>query len=416
MPRKGSDADVHAILDSWMTAVAPPRAPERLLEESFARTMAAGQSRTWPWHGRRRSQDAGSGARRTATAAFAAGALVLTVVVVTSLVVRPNQTVGGPTPPPVPSTAPSAGASPSASPSPLPSAVVIQPTAEIPVTGVRALATDGTSIWLLATAGAILRIDPATNTIATAGTLDPMTDAYQAIAADRNGVWVTDWDTGSLVRFDPRTLKSVARIAIGSAPKGVLVTASAVWVADTRGGSVVRLDPETNQVVTTIPVGPTGPSGPNWLARGSGSIWTDVPTIGAVVRINEKTNAIEATIPVPVTQCGGLAAGTTAIWTTSCDGGPLVTQIDPATNTVVATVNLGGNSYTLALVADRPWVSPLGGQIVRLDPVSHTIDRVVAPGTGFVGGGDLVVAAGSMWVVDYAANRVLRLPISAFGG
>jgi streptogramin lyase len=286
------------------------------------------------------------------------------------------------------------------------------------VTGAVGLTTDGSSVWLFTAAGKLIRIDPATNKIATTVSLVPANAAYQSIAGDRNGVWVADWDTGSVVRFDPRTLKSVATIDIGSAPKGVLVTTAAVWVADTHGGSVVRLDPKTNQIVATILVGPTGPSGPNWLARGSGSIWTGVPNIGAVVRINEKTNAIEATIPIPgpASPCGGLAAESTAIWITSCDGGPLVTQIDPATNQVVATVDLGGNGYTFALVADRPWVSPLDGQIVRLDPASHTVDRVVSPGAGFQGGGDVVVGAGSMWVNDYAANRILRLPITSFGG
>jgi hypothetical protein len=44
------------------------------------------------------------------------------------------------------------------------------------------------------------------------------------------------------------------------------------------------------------------------------------------------------------------------------------------------------------------------------------VDRVIAPGLGFSGGGDVVVAAGSFWVVDGAANRVLRLPIAPFGG
>jgi YVTN family beta-propeller protein len=284
------------------------------------------------------------------------------------------------------------------------------------VTGTWALTTDGSSIWLLATAGTILRIDPGTNTIAATGTLDPPTDAYQAIAGDRNGVWVTDWDANSVTRVDPRTLKTVASIDLGLKPKGLLVTDTAVWVAVTRGGSVMRLDPKTNKIAATIPVGPTGPSGPNWLARGSGSIWTNVPNIGAVVRINENTNAIEATIPVPSTQCGGLAAGSTAIWITSCDGAPQVTQIDPATNTVVATVDLGGNGYTFALVADRPWISPEGGQLVRLDPVGHRVDRAIAPGAGFSGGGDVVVAAGSFWVIDGAAGRLLRLPLEPFNG
>jgi DNA-binding beta-propeller fold protein YncE len=214
MSRTGSDAQVHAILDGWMAAVAPARAPERLLEESFARTMVSTQSRLWPWHRVRGGERAGNGGPRIGTAAFAATALVLTLAVVASIVVRPSQSVGGPTPVTIPSVSPIIGASApalasasaSADPTPRPSALLIQPTATIPVTGAVALTTDGTSVWLFTAAGKLVRIDPATNTVATTGTLDPATDAYQAVAGDRNGVWVTDWDTGSVLRFDPRTL------------------------------------------------------------------------------------------------------------------------------------------------------------------------------------------------------------------
>jgi len=412
MSGQPSEGDVGRILETWMEAVAPRRAPERLLEESFARTMVAGQLRVYPWHATRRDRRRWSAAWGIPGIALAGVAAALVVAVTLGLVFRPGQgSGGGPSPTPSPS--------PSASSAPFPSPVVVTPTASIPVTDTMALATDGTSIWLFTADGKLVRIDPLTNSIATSVRLSPATDAYQSLAGDRAGLWVTDWDATKVLRFDPVTLRATASIDISAAPKGVLVTTAAVWVASTRGGSVARIDPETNEIVATITLGPTGPSGPNWLASGFGSIWAGVPNVGSVFRINEKTNAIEATIPIlgPASPCGGLATTSTAVWITSCDGSSLVTQIDPATNTVVGTIDLGGKGYTFAVVADRPWISPTEGQIVRLDPVSHAVDRVIAPGLGFAsGGGDVVVAAGSMWVMDWASNRVLRLPIAAFGG
>jgi streptogramin lyase len=412
MSGQPAEGDVGRILETWMEAVAPRRAPERLLEESFARTMVAGQLRVYPWHATRRDQRRRSAAWGIPGIALAGVAAALVVAVTLGLVFRPGQGIGGgqsPTPSP----------SPSASPVPFPSPLVVEPTASIPVTGAMALATDGTSIWLFTADGKLVRIDPLTNSIAASVTLSPATDAYQSLAGDRDGLWVTDWDATKVLRFDPVTLEATASIDVGTAPKGLLVTNAAVWVANTRGGSVERIDPTTNEIVETITLGPTGPSGPNWLARGFGSIWAGVPNVGSVFRINETTNAIEATIPIlaPASSCGGLAATSTAVWITSCDGSTFVTQIDPATNTVVGTIDLGGNGYTFAIVADRPWISPTEGQIVRLDPVSHAVDRVIAPGPGFSsGGGDIVVAADSVWVLDWASNRVLRLPIAAFGG
>ena len=94
----------------------------------------------------------------------------------------------------------------------------------------------------------------------------------------------------------------------GSALKGVLATADAVWIADTHAGTVIRIDPKTNKVVATIPVGPAGTSGPNWLASGLGSIWVDIPNNSTVVRIDPVTNRIQATIPTPTLTRAGASA------------------------------------------------------------------------------------------------------------
>jgi YVTN family beta-propeller protein len=279
-----------------------------------------------------------------------------------------------------------------------------------------AMATDGTTIWLFTANSNLVRIDPRTNTVAASVKVDLTTDAFQGLAGNATGLWVTDWNANQLLRFDPQTLRSVTSIPTVALSKGLLLSGGTLWVANTRGGSVERVDPKTNAVTATISVGPTGPSGPNWLAQGLGSIWTSVPNIASVVRINATTNAIEATIPItaPADPCGGLAAGSTAIWASSCDGSDFVAQIDPSTNTQVGEVDLGARGYTFAMVGGRAWISPVGGQIVRLDPATHAVDRVIDPGNGFSGGGDVVTTADSLWVLDFDSNRVLRLPIAAF--
>ena len=413
--------DVAPILEHWMAEVAPHRAPERLLEEAFARTMVARQLPVYPWHGLRLGRSRGAPSNRIGGLALVGVALAVVLAVGAGLLPRRDSgIVGQPSPTPSPaSPSPSPPIpSPTASAAPFPSAIVVEPTARIPVTGPITIATDGASIWLFTATGELVRIDPATNAVAATVQMTPSADQFQSLAGNRSGLWVTDWDPSLLLRFDPRTLRSIASISTAGQSKGVLVTSSgAVWIANTRGGSVEKIDPATNTVAGRISLGPVGPSGPNWLAEGLGSIWVGTPNNSTVARISEATNTIQATIDVgpPASPCGGLAVGTTAVWITSCDGSNFVAQIDPATNRVVATIDLRGRGYTFAMIADRPWVSPIGGQLVRLDPVSHTVDRVVAPGSGFSGGGDVVVAAGSLWVIDGAANRVLRLPIEAFG-
>ena len=408
--------DVGPILATWMAAVAPEQAPERLLEESFARTMAAPQAQVFPWHRWPRGWSSTIGSPRRLV--FAGLVVAVAVAIGASVLPRsPSGTVGGPSASASPS--PSAVPSPSASHGPsLPPPVTVAPIATIPVAAPIALASDGTTIWLFTADNHLLRIDPQTNAVAASVQLDLASDSFQALAGDRTALWMTDWNKSQVVRFDPRTLRSITSIDTAGPSKGLLLSGGTLWVANTRGGSVERIDPATNTVVARITAGPAGPSGPNWLAEGLGSVWVSVPNNRSVVRISVARGTLAATIPIAgsVNPCGGLAAGSSAVWVTSCAGGSFVGQIDPSTNTPVGELDLGGSSYTFALVGDRAWISPERGPLVRLDPVGHRVDRAIVPGAGFSGGGDVVVAAGSFWVIDSAAGRLLRLPLDPFIG
>jgi streptogramin lyase len=327
----------------------------------------------------------------------------------------------GPVPPPTPPGASLPAVVVSASPAApsLPPATTVTPDAVIGVDSPIALAAGGSSLWVLRP-GLIDEIDPGSNTVSGSATLDSTTDEYQGIAATGAGVWATNLTTQRLVRVDPATLTVKARTPAGLAPKGVLTTADAVWVADLHGGAVLRVDPATDTVVATVTVGPKGSSGPNWLGSGLGSIWVDIPNNGTIVRVSPVTNTVQATIAVPtdLTACGGIAVDTDAVWVSSCSAGTVLIRVDPVTNTVVATVELGGFAG-VTLVNGAPWVSvdpgtADAGYLARIDPATNTIDRVVVPGTAFGGGGDIVVAAGSVWVIDGYHGKLLRLPMSAF--
>ncbi len=86
----------------------------------------------------------------------------------------------------------------------------------------------------------------------------------------------------------------------------------------------------------------------------------------------------------------------------------------------MATVGLGGYGYTPTVIDDAPWISvdtgdATSGKLVRVDPATNTIDRVLVLDVPFGGGGDIVVADGSVWVVDGYNGSVIRLPLAAFG-
>jgi len=419
MNNERTDRDIDQTLTAWMDHVAPDRPPGRLLEGTFARTTRARQVRRFPWNdvavgplGRAAS---GSGARVALVALSVLLVLALGGGLVGGLgLVAPST----PTPSPTPSPSPN----PTASPPPLlPAAIRVTPDFVIPVRGPIAMVTRGAAIWVLAP-GRLDRIDPATNGIGASVALGPATDLYNGIAANAAGLWATDSDAAVVYRVDPTGLRVVKDIAAGSSPKGVVATDTAVWVADVHGGSVLRIDPLTNLVAAPISVGPGGPSGPNWLATGLGSIWTGIPNNRTIVRIDPATDRVQATIPVPAgtTPCGGIAVAATAAWISGCSSSNTLARVDPATNTIVATVDLGGQGYTPTVIDGAPWISVDRGSadsgiLVRIDPATNTIDRVLVPNLAFGGGGDIVMLAGSVWVSDGYNNAVVRLPLTAFG-
>lgn len=419
MTERRTDRSVDQTLTAWMDDVAPERAPSRLLEGTFARTMRTRQARAYPWH----RLGIGAAGRLSPGLGARTGTLLLVGLVVVALALGLVAGGLGSVTPAVPSPSPSPGSGQPVTPTavPLPSPIAVTPEAVIPVQRPNTIVSLGPSIWILG-AGELDRIDPGANAVTASVTLGGAADLYNDLAANDAGLWATDWDTAKLYRVDPTALKVVAVIPAGLAPKGILATAAGVWVADTHDGKVLRIDPATNAIVARITVGPTGSSGPNWLASGLGSIWVNIPNNGTVVRINPATNAIQATIKLPpsVVPCGGFDFETTTVWVSGCSGATVLAGIDPVTNTVIETRQLVAADFSLARINGVPWLSvdtgnSTSGMLARWDPATNVIDRVLVPDQPFGGGGGLVAAAGSVWVVDGYNTAVMRLPLAAFG-
>jgi streptogramin lyase len=407
--------DLEIALGEWMDDVAPGRAPVRLLEGTFARTMKATQVRTYPW----RRVGPGLSGRGVASwrTGLAGASLVALVVALGAGGLVGSLWTAPPTPAPSPSPSPTATAEPPTPTLPAPVSITATKTSAFPE--VVGFVRDESAIWGI-NPGRIDRIDPITFKVTGTVALGPETGLYNEIALNDDGLWAADWNTSILYRVDPATLTVVATIPAGMAPKGILANAEGVWVADTHDGKVLRIDTVTNTVATSITVGPPGNSGPNWLASGLGSIWVDIPNDASIVRIDPVTDLIQATIPTPpgFTACGGFAIGTDAVWVSGCDASAAVGRVDPSTNTSVATIPIPGHGGP-SLIVDEPWVSvdtgdATSGLIVRIDPATNTIDRVLVPDVPFGGGGALWVDSGSVWVHDYYNHVIMQFPLSAF--
>ncbi len=428
----GRKQGVEEMLTAWMDGAAPSQAPTRLLEDTFVQTMKTDQLRAFPWHrpllGAGRAFGGGSRAR---IALVLVGALL--VVIVAGLggggPRQPSPSAGpsgsspvpSPTPTLIPTQRPRPTGVPAQTTAPLPPSTSITAEATVPEPDLLGFETDGTLLWALVP-GRIDRIDPSTNTVTGSVPVGKTTDLFNGLAVNADGLWATEWYSATLYRVDPATLTVVASIPAGLAPKGILANADGVWVADTHGGAVLRIDPATNTVIASAEVGPLGNSGPNWLASGLGSIWVDIPNDFSIVRIDPVTNTVQARIDVPegFTACGGLAIGTDVAWVGGCDASAALGRIDPRTNaplTVVPLPGHGGPTY----IGGALWVSvdtgdASTGMLVRIDPATNTVNRVLVPDRPFGGGGGIVVVGGSVWVSDGYNGVALRFPLAAFAG
>ena len=416
-----ADRQVEQALTAWMDREAPGQAPTRLLEDTFAETMKTAQSRAWPWH---RTIGGGRPLVRSGSPAIAllvVGALIglmLGVALAGGAIRFPL-----PLPSAAPTASPPASAAPTASPGPsaLPAAISITADATVPVPDLVGWELDGTRLWGLAP-GRIVRINLGSGKVTGSVPVGQATNLWNGFARNGDGLWATEWESAMLYRVDPVALTVDAAIPVGLAPKGVLANADGVWVADTHDGKVLRIDPATNTVAVSITVGPTGNSGPNWLASGFDSIWVDIPNNETVVRIDPVTDLVQATLQTPprFTACGGFAIGTDAVWVSGCDVSAAVARLDPLTNEPVVAVTLPGHGGP-TLIGDAPWVSvdtgdENAGLLVRVDPATNAIDRVLTPDVPFGGGGGIAVQADAVWVHDYAHGVLLRFPLAAFGG
>jgi streptogramin lyase len=151
---------------------------------------------------------------------------------------------------------------------------------------------------------------------------------------------------------------------------------------------------------------PANAYGGIWLAADDSAAWVYNASTGIVTRIDPATNTVAATITVhtPCDQCGGnIAIGDGAVWV---DEGMdnTVTRIDPRTNKVVATINANGpsnNPTWLAVTPGAVWVGDYyGGEVSRIDPQTNKL--AAAPALSNEPGAlSMSYGAGSLWLCNY---------------
>lgn len=222
----------------------------------------------------------------------------------------------------------------------------------------------------------------------------PVAGALVALADGEGRVWVTSDE--QLVAIDTATGATTAfpvPIPDGSW-SGLELLDGSLWVGNYHDGVVYRLNRQTGEIEAEIPVGDEAVS----LTAAAGGIW--VRTVGSVTweahRIDPATNTVVATVD----SGNAIAAGHGSLWFAQ-RGADRVIRADPVTGETIAIIDVPrDHDCGVVTSAEAVWGSCLDpdriiGSVVRIDPATNEVIATIH--TAAAGGGAFEVQ-GRTWL------------------
>jgi DNA-binding beta-propeller fold protein YncE len=128
----------------------------------------------------------------------------------------------------------------------------------------------------------LVRIDAHSNKVAATTTLPA---GAVGARAGLGGLWVTNPTSGTALRIDPESGRTLSEVHSGLEARFFDVGEGGVWVQNNGDGTASRLDPETNKVTVTVQVDESPISGGDLAARVSSAL---------VAKIDPQTNTVLA--------------------------------------------------------------------------------------------------------------------------
>jgi YVTN family beta-propeller protein len=121
-------------------------------------------------------------------------------------------------------------------------------------------------VWLGLQSGAVVSIDPATNGLA--GAAIRVAPDVDALVDTRFGIWVSTF-AGTAALVDPDRRVVARRLRLPSRGGGIALAGGSVWASAYDSGLVVRLDPRSGAVLAAVQTG----SRPRESVAAGGSLW-----------------------------------------------------------------------------------------------------------------------------------------------
>ena len=280
---------------------------------------------------------------------------------------------------------PSQLATPSPSPSVSPSAASAAPSAD-------------TTIDIVAAGATRIELTGGPDWVAVAG--------GSAWVAVRGGVRRIDGATG-----EPDGLVPVPGVICLAMDIGF----DSLWAGSCDRHLLVRIDPVAGSLDTPfmdLPIAALQQEGS--IGVGESGVWL-VSTDHELLHLDPMTNRVDDRWPLP-DGAAAVRAGLGAVWVTVSDTGELL-QIDPADPRTSRSIEVGEGPRFLAVGEDAVWVmSQTDGSVSRVDAAGSVVATVKVSDRP-IGGGDIAVAGGIVWVrteqdlvvgIDVATNQVVH--------
>ena len=231
-----------------------------------------------------------------------------------------------------------------------------------------------------------------------------------AVAFGSGSLWVANLDDQNISRIDPRSLRTLRNIRLGSSATGIATTAGAVWVVESNISPylnltslfVGRIDPEFNVLSGGVRIGNVIPSGPGAVAAQGNSVWV-APSTGLLTRVDAVTGK-PADQMDPNASPSGIALGDGAVWLTDSEANNVV-RVDPTGLPTPIAVGNGPTGITVG--GGGVWVvDSLDDAVVRIDPGTRSVTARIPVGRSPAG---VAFGAGSAWVANSGDGTVTRI-------
>jgi virginiamycin B lyase len=148
---------------------------------------------------------------------------------------------------------------------------------------------------------------------------------------------------------------------------------------------------------------------PDWLAIDEAA-WVSNEPKDTVSRMDPKTNKVAATIELGAGKhpCSGLAVGFGSLWVPNC-GDKTIARIDLQSNAVTATIpmTIGDSEGSIATGAGSVWImTDAKGTLARVDPDTSKVVAEIDVASGSFG---LAFGEGALWVTSTEHGSVARI-------